>query len=284
MSKKLLVFPPPPRLWQRYVDDIFVIQKKVNKQDFLQHINGVDAAIKLTVENNKEDGDIPFLDTIVKPEADGSLSITVCRKSTPADQYLQWDIHHHLSAKCSLITTLTHRAKTVCSNPELLHKEMDHLRKAFNQCKYPNWALDKVEKRLNRPSREVIDGANNQGTTHTQPSTNEVKTIGHIVIPYTQGLYKSIKKIYGRYGIQTHFKDSSTIKNLLVSPKDKDPMVSKSEAICWFQCGDLSCDDEYIGETSRTFGGRIKEHLKDPSPYIIIATIQAILLVKIIFK
>ena len=30
--------------------------------------------------------------------------------------------------------------------------------------------------------------------------------------------------------------------------------------------GGLSCDDEYIGETSRTFGERYKEHLKDPSP------------------
>ena len=37
-------------------------------------------------------------------------------------------------------------------------------------------------------------------------------------------------------------------------------------AIYWFQCGDLTCDNEYIGETSRTFGERFKEHLKDPSP------------------
>ena len=40
------------------------------------------------------------------------------------DQYLQWDSHHHLSAKYSVISTLTHAVKTVCSNPELLHKEM----------------------------------------------------------------------------------------------------------------------------------------------------------------
>ena len=26
------------------------------------------------------------------------------------------------------------------------------------------------------------------------------------------------------------------------------------------------CNDEYIGETSKTFGERSKEHLKDPSP------------------
>ena len=55
----------------------FVIHKEVNKQDFLQHINSVDPALRFTVEDNKEDGPIPFLDTIVKPEADGSLSITM---------------------------------------------------------------------------------------------------------------------------------------------------------------------------------------------------------------
>ena len=77
---------------------------------------------------------------------------------------------------------------------------------------------------------------------------------------------KALKKICGRYGIQTHFKGGSTIKNLLASPKDKDPMVNQSGAIFWYQCGDLGWDDEYIEETSRTFGERYKEHLKDPSP------------------
>ena len=42
-------------------------------------------------------------------------------------------------------------------------------------------------------------------------------------------------------------------------------MVNQSGAIYWYQCGDLGCDDEYIGETSRTFGERYKEHLKGPS-------------------
>ena len=180
-----------------------------------------------------------------------------------------------LSAKFSVIHTLSHRAKTVCSKPELLQQEKDHLRKALTKCKYPKWALDKVEKRLNRSTSEVIDGVNNQGTTAAQAATNGVKTKGHIVIPYTQGLCESIKKICGRYGIQTHFKGGSTIKNLLVSPKDKDPMVNQSGAIYWYQCGDLGCDDEYIGETSRTFGERYKEHLKAPQLFITTAAKQA---------
>ena len=87
------------------------------------------------MENKKEDGAIPFLDTTVRPEADGNLSITVYRKPNHMDQYLQWDSHHHLSAKFSVINTLTHRDKTVCSNPELC-KEINHLRKALTQCIY----------------------------------------------------------------------------------------------------------------------------------------------------
>ena len=64
----------------------------------------------------------------------------------------------------------------------------------------------------------------------------------------------------------THFRGNRTIKNVLVSPKDKDPLEKKSEAIYWFQCGELACDEEYIGETSRTFGERFKEHPKNTSP------------------
>ena len=63
-----------------------------------------------------------------------------------------------------------------------------------------------------------------------------------------------------------HLKGNITIKNLLVSPKDKDPMANKSGAIYWVQVGDLACDDIYQGETSKAFGERFKEHLKDPSP------------------
>ena len=254
--------PTPLGFWCRFVDDTFVIHKEVNnKQGFLQHINSVDPAIRCTVEDNKEDGSITFLDTIVKPEADGTLSITVYRKPNHTDQYLQWDSHQYLSAKFSIIHTLSHRASIVCTKPELLQKEKDHLRKALTKCKYPKRALDKVEKRLNRSTRQATDG----GTTGAQPATNEVKNKGHIVILYTQGLYESIKNICGRYGIQTHFKGGRTIKSLLVSPKDNGPMVNQSGAIYWYQCGDLGCDEEYIGETSRTFGERYKEQLKAPS-------------------
>ena len=114
-QKALSTAPHPPRFWHRFVDDTFVIHKEVNKQDFLQHINSVDPAIRFTVEDNKQDGSIPFLDTMVKPEANGSLSITVYRKPTHTDQYLQWDSHHNLSAKFSVINTPSPTGPKLCA-------------------------------------------------------------------------------------------------------------------------------------------------------------------------
>ena len=51
-----------------------------------------------------------------------------------------------------------------------------------------------------------------------------------------------------------------------MSPKDKDPIQKQSGVIHRYHCGRVDCDEEYIGESSRTFGERFKEHLKPPSP------------------
>ena len=124
--KALITASTPPRHWFRFVDDTFVIQQENQKQNFLDHINKIDPAIKFTVEGNQENGAIPFLDTLVKPEADNFLPINVYRKPH-TDQYLKWDSHHNLTAKYSVISTLTHRANTVCTGPELLKKKYNTL-------------------------------------------------------------------------------------------------------------------------------------------------------------
>ena len=55
------------------------------KQAFLDHINSIDPAIKFTVEGTQGNGAIPFLDTLVTPLADNSLSISVYCKPTHTD-------------------------------------------------------------------------------------------------------------------------------------------------------------------------------------------------------
>ena len=126
------------------------------------------------VEGNQENGAIPFLDTLVKPEADNSLSISVYRKPTNTDQYLQCDSHRNLAAKYSVIGTLTHRAKTVCTGPELLNKEIQHLREALSKCKYPRWALDKDQSKFLNSKQE--EGNTQEGTTDQRDNSTSGNT------------------------------------------------------------------------------------------------------------
>ena len=78
--------------------------------------------------------------------------------------------------------------------------------------------------------------------------------------------------IGSKYGVQVYFKGGTTIKNLLMPPKDKDPIQKRSGVIYRYQCDRVEGDEEYIGESSRSFGERFREHLKAPSPYMTIAT------------
>ena len=113
-----------------------------------------------------------------------------------------------------MISTLTLRAKVVCTGPELLTKELQHLQRAQAKCKYPKWALDKEERKLFNNSQEdrntqgeplEEDTSYPSGNTTGRDSHKDKCSKGLIVIPYTQGLGESMKKTCSRYGIQTHF-------------------------------------------------------------------------------
>ena len=243
----------PPRIWKRYVDDTFVLQDHAHKEEFLQHLNSVDPSIKFTVEEAKEDGSIPFLDTIIRPEEDGTFTIGVFRKPTHTDLYLPWDSNHNIAAKYSVINTLAHRALTISSTPELAEQELQHLEKVLMQCKYPTWAIRKIFR-------------NHQQKKKKPTPNNRYPAKCHIVVPYSQGIGESVKNICKKHGVDVHFKGGQTLKNILVSPKDKDNITSKSSVIYSYTCGEIDCDEEYIGESGRTFAERYKEHLKAPSP------------------
>ena len=69
--------PHLPYLWKRYVDDTFTIIESSYKSEFLEHINSIDDHIQFTCEDQREDGAMPFLDILITPEEDGTLSTSV---------------------------------------------------------------------------------------------------------------------------------------------------------------------------------------------------------------
>ena len=95
---------------------------------------------------------MPFLDMLITPTEDGRLNTSVYRKPTHTDMYLKWDSHHPISSKYSVVGTLHHRAKTICSSPNMLQKEEEHLSRALTKCKYPTWVINRVKMKMKKPA------------------------------------------------------------------------------------------------------------------------------------
>ena len=146
------------------MDDTFVVIKATHKQEFLEHIDSIDHHIQFISEESKPDGSIPFLGMMITSKIDGRLSTTVYRKPTHTHLYLQWDSHHTISSKYSVVGTLHHRAKTICSSPQLLWQEGDHLSRVLKRCKYPAWAINRVKIKMRTPAqmKSTKNNANNQ--------------------------------------------------------------------------------------------------------------------------
>ena len=175
--------------------------------------------------------------------------------------YLQRDSHHTIPSKYSVAGTLYHGAKLLCSNAQLLQEEEHHLFQALKRCKYPTWAINRVKIKSQNPNQNTTRRNTNQSGQNNINNKNL-----YMVVPYHQGLSESIKKSCKKVGVQVYFKRAQTIKNLLMTPREKNPITKKSEVIYRYKCDEIGCDEEYIEESARTFAERFKGHQKDPSP------------------
>lgn len=71
-----------PRVWWRFVDDVFAIIKKSEVENFLKLLNNTEYnSIKFTCEE-ESNGKLPFLDLMLSRTPTGSIDITVFRKPT----------------------------------------------------------------------------------------------------------------------------------------------------------------------------------------------------------
>ena len=116
-------------------------------------------------------------------------------------------------------------------------------------------------------TRAPVKPKNNNNSNNMKDTNSKIiNRRGFITVLYMKGLIEGIKNTCKRYGIQVYFKGGKTIKILLVAPKDKEHITKKSGIIYRCKSDMLECDEEYIGESARTFGERFREHLKAPSP------------------
>ena len=208
-------------------------RKSTNKASF-NTSTVLNPAIRFTVEDNKEDGSIPFLHTIVKPEADGTLSLTVYRKPTHTDQYLQWDGHHHLSGNLVSSTPSPIGPKQCATSLSCSNKKRTTSGRLPPNANIPNGLWTRWRKgSTSLPVRSKM-GLTTKALQLPNLSPRKLKIRVILSYPTHKVFVKASKRICGRCGIQTHFKGGRTIKSLLVSPRTKTLWFNQSGAIYWY--------------------------------------------------
>ena len=112
-SELLPTIGPQPKLWLRYVDDIFMLWP--NDQDFnafFNKVNDLVPSIKFTTEWENS-GKMPFLDTKVHRLSSG-FSLGIYRKPTHSNQYIHYFSWQSESIKKSSAFSLFYRAHRLC--------------------------------------------------------------------------------------------------------------------------------------------------------------------------
>ena len=109
-----------------YVDDTFTVLHEYDVEEFPEHINSIDPHINFTNEPEK-DSKLPFLDLCNHILDDGSTKITIYRKPTHTDQYLNFKSHHPLTHKGSVVRTLTNMAQQYVTPAEDRKSELAHI-------------------------------------------------------------------------------------------------------------------------------------------------------------
>ena len=78
--------------------------------------------------------------------------------------------------------------KEVCSTKQQLEEEQEHIQQALSLCKYPRWALNRIEKKT-----RVHTLSRNKGKRLTDNSTKSITRRTYITVPYSKGLSESFK-------------------------------------------------------------------------------------------
>ena len=96
---------------------------------FLQHLNSVRPGVIWFTYGTEESGSLPFLDVLVTRGENGNLTTNIFCKAAHTDQLLNFNCHHPVLVKRSVVSTLTRRGQLIASTPNNKKQEKQYLEK-----------------------------------------------------------------------------------------------------------------------------------------------------------
>ena len=145
-----------PKIWLRFIDDIFMIWSHgfLELKQFINRINNYHPTIKFTYDQHKKE--IPFLDTTVYMTKDNKLFTRNYHKPSDNKQYLHYHSAHPKKQKKSVPYGLLIRSKRICSIQIYFEQEARKILQQLKHRKYPQQLLDEAYRKVSNMRRQHL--------------------------------------------------------------------------------------------------------------------------------
>lgn len=238
-----------PRIWYRYVDDVFAVFDMTfgTVEEFVKKLNSQFDSIKFTyeIQNNEQ---LPFLDVLVIKNSENTLEFDIYRKETNTMRYITNDSNHCYQHKMASFNFLVHRLV----NFPLSHERFEKEKKTIKQVARVNgYDTDIVEKlvRKRKFKKTLLD------STTFQVERDRPK---NVFLPFDPNYTKGLDKVFKNLGLRTVYQSGPKLKDLLGNTKDK---ADKLDCCGIYEISCSDCNKCYIGQTKRSIMIRFKEHM-----------------------
>ena len=234
-------------LYQRYVDDIFLIFTTERQRDqFFADLNSLHPSLIFTVEKEK-DGVLPFLDVKIEKSKNEFL-ISVYRKPRYTELYTKWNSFEP-KRKTNFVGNFLHRAFKICSKSKL-QEELNHFRSILQQNGYPEIVINSsIRNKISRFNLEPKEGP------QKCPVYLKLPWIAKIFLKFESEIKSAVQKCYGAVDLHVSF---SRKKLLSAIHKDALPSTHQSLVVYKYLC---RCDCRYVCRTSQRLRDRIAQHI-----------------------
>ena len=255
-------------LLKRFIDDYFAIllSSSLSAERLLTIANSLNDKNQFTLET-PHSNTLPFLDTLVSYDSEAkSFSTQLYIKPIHSRSIMPWDSHGSISSKRAILIGETKRAIARMTNSSATKESLKEVKRSFVNNGYPKAFVDNVIRKT-------------KNNRHNKPAEDCTQKSIYLKLPYINEDYKrramAIVRRSGIKNVKICFLNGKPLSKVFSAPKDRMNCPEECKTCksakdlnncfkknvvyekCCSHCGSL-----YVGETGRTIGSRIKEHLK----------------------
>ncbi|XP_076037240.1 uncharacterized protein LOC143022776 [Oratosquilla oratoria] len=260
---------PSPKMYLRYVDDIFVDVDGDEQLENLKRALEENSCLRFTIEKSVENK-IPFLDVWVDG-SDGTFTTDVYRKPSDSGRCLNGMSECPSKYKKSVVRAYVARAFKICSSWSLLHQELNRIKQILTNNGFPLKDIDnEIKTKMDLVNTTALDESskfNNINLYYQNTMSSGYKKDEKVLKEIIKKNCTPTKE-GDKLNLIIYYRNPRTssliMKNNLAAQKDK---LKQSNVVykytCNFNKDGALCTDEYIGYTTQTLSQRLTYHMQN---------------------